>query len=249
MPNQHLFGEAFESEEIMSGAAGKVQFSNDLTDAQAERLAILLEEMGEAQQAIGKILRHGYHSWDPTTVNTTTNRDDLMKELGDVVFAINLLTSANDVDGKEIGRRCAVKSEKIKPFLHHQGETAMIEKLAAGKAETGRDIQEELRESAKLALDHPCLTNFLCELVRAYEKGCKEGADRVSALERERDRHTKALIVIAEALKGPHGGSYWPARQYLDEFDKFHEDLDGTRVLLQVAQLALKGRSDEPTKR
>lgn len=33
---------------------------NQLTNAQAERLHILLEELGEAQQAIGKILRHGY---------------------------------------------------------------------------------------------------------------------------------------------------------------------------------------------
>lgn len=30
---------------------------NGLTPAEAERLALLLEELGEAQQAIGKILR------------------------------------------------------------------------------------------------------------------------------------------------------------------------------------------------
>lgn len=38
------------------------KFSNKLNDAQSERLALLLEELGEAQQAIGKILRHGYQS-------------------------------------------------------------------------------------------------------------------------------------------------------------------------------------------
>ena len=31
---------------------------NKLSDAETERLAILAEEMGEAQQAIGKIIRH-----------------------------------------------------------------------------------------------------------------------------------------------------------------------------------------------
>ena len=41
-------------------------FSNGLNDAEAERLAILLEEFGEAQQAVGKILRHGYESYDPS---------------------------------------------------------------------------------------------------------------------------------------------------------------------------------------
>jgi hypothetical protein len=35
---------------------------NGLAPAETERLALLLEELGEAQQAIGKILRHGYES-------------------------------------------------------------------------------------------------------------------------------------------------------------------------------------------
>jgi hypothetical protein len=40
-----------------------MKFSNELSDAEVERLAILAEEMGEAQQCIGKILRHG--EWKP----------------------------------------------------------------------------------------------------------------------------------------------------------------------------------------
>lgn len=35
---------------------------NQLSPAEAERLALLSEELGEAQQAIGKILRHGQPS-------------------------------------------------------------------------------------------------------------------------------------------------------------------------------------------
>lgn len=97
------------------------QFSNDLTDAQAERLAILLEELGEAQQAIGKILRHGYHSWDPTIVATGTNVNDLEKELGDVCFAIDLLCDSGDLNRQALEIRNYDKAEKIKPYLHHQG--------------------------------------------------------------------------------------------------------------------------------
>jgi hypothetical protein len=37
---------------------------NQLTDAEAERLALLAEECGEVVQVIGKILRHGYESYD-----------------------------------------------------------------------------------------------------------------------------------------------------------------------------------------
>ena len=33
---------------------------NELSPAEVERLAILAEEMGEAIQVIGKVLRHGY---------------------------------------------------------------------------------------------------------------------------------------------------------------------------------------------
>ena len=95
-------------------------FSNELTEAQTERLAILLEELGEAQQAIGKILRHGYHSWDPTVVSNCTNIDDLVKELGDVIYAIEFLCSSGDLDYKAIQRRSSEKCEKIKPYLHHQ---------------------------------------------------------------------------------------------------------------------------------
>src|ERR1039458_9603208 len=95
-------------------------FSNDLTDAQAERLAILLEELGEAQQAIGKILRHGYHSWDPTILKVTTNRDDLAKELADVQYAINLLLGNDDIDQFTVAKRVAEKAGKIAPYLHHQ---------------------------------------------------------------------------------------------------------------------------------
>lgn len=99
-------------------------FSNKLTDVETERLAVLLEELGEAQQAIGKILRHGYESYDPARENDMNiegqNRRDLAKELGDVVYAINMLTSANDISGAAVGKRCAEKVERIKPYLHHQ---------------------------------------------------------------------------------------------------------------------------------
>ena len=39
---------------------GNETFNTGLTDAQRERLARLLEERGEVQQIIGKVLRHGF---------------------------------------------------------------------------------------------------------------------------------------------------------------------------------------------
>ena len=92
---------------------------NKLTDAQAERLYILSEELGEAQQAIGKILRHGYESgW-----NGSNNRRDLEKELGHVYYAIALLRGSGDIDNWKVLENAAYKSQSIKPFLHNQDES------------------------------------------------------------------------------------------------------------------------------
>ena len=55
---------------------------NGLSPAEAERLAILAEEMGETIQEIGKILRHGYESRWPD--DAPTNREKLEVELGDI---------------------------------------------------------------------------------------------------------------------------------------------------------------------
>jgi NTP pyrophosphatase (non-canonical NTP hydrolase) len=96
------------------------EFSTDLSEAEIERLAILLEELGEAQQCVGKILRHGYESYNPVIDTGTTNRRDLERELGDVYEAILMLSRAKDVNEAAINRRQAEKREKIKRYLHFQ---------------------------------------------------------------------------------------------------------------------------------
>ena len=97
-----------------------MEFSNELTPAQVERLAILLEELGEAQQCIGKILRHGYESRNPLDVNSATNRQLLQSELGDVLYSVMQLGANLDVKLPAIWQRSEEKREKIKPYLHHQ---------------------------------------------------------------------------------------------------------------------------------
>lgn len=93
---------------------------NELTPAQAERLALLLEEMGEAQQAIGKILRHGYDSCHPDDLNGPTNRHLLEKELGDVIAAISMMYEAEDIDESELVTHRIEKMKTVQKYLHHQ---------------------------------------------------------------------------------------------------------------------------------
>lgn len=93
---------------------------NELSDEQAERLALLLEELGESQKAIGKILRHGYNSHNPDHGNEyKTNQIELEIELGDVMCAVDLLCESGDLSRTTINLRQKAKRKKVKPYLHH----------------------------------------------------------------------------------------------------------------------------------
>ena len=91
---------------------------NGLTEAEAERLALLLEELGEAQQAIGKILRHGYENTHPD--GGPTNRETLEREIGDVKAAVNMMIVARDLVMTEIDAAGLRKLSWVRQYLHHQ---------------------------------------------------------------------------------------------------------------------------------
>lgn len=99
------------------------EFSNGLTPAQLERLAFLGEELGEAQQVIGKIIRHGYESGNPL-IDYISNRALLERECGDIYEAILMLAHAKDISDAEVNRRRAEKHESVKRWLHHQDHAA-----------------------------------------------------------------------------------------------------------------------------
>jgi len=93
---------------------------NQLTPAESERLALLIEECSEVQKTATKILRHGYENgW-----NGSNNRKDLTTELGHLRYAVELLTSSGDIGDRGIAMSRDIKEQKIKPFLHHQFEDA-----------------------------------------------------------------------------------------------------------------------------
>ena len=90
---------------------------NKLTPPEAERLSLLLEEMGEAIQAVGKIQRRGYESCHP--VDGPTNRESLERELGDVRHAMIRLCDAGDLSKQKIHDRADMKAETVSQYLHH----------------------------------------------------------------------------------------------------------------------------------
>jgi NTP pyrophosphatase (non-canonical NTP hydrolase) len=104
----------------MSESSTDEKSFNQLTPPELERLALLVEEMGESLQIIGKILRHGMDSYNPISDDRRTNRELLEKELGDVKHATDRLTEANDLDLSEILMNAEKKRISIRRWLHHQ---------------------------------------------------------------------------------------------------------------------------------
>lgn len=118
---------------------------NALSPSEAERLALVTEEMAEAIQIIGKIMRHGFDSSNPTVKGGETNREALTRELGDVLHSIYRLGEAGDVQMDAIEERESQKRVSIVKWLHHQSpeelELGLCLRQAANAKNTARKTQ------------------------------------------------------------------------------------------------------------
>ncbi len=92
---------------------------NGLTPAEAERLALLIEEAAEVQQIATKILRHGFNSYHPDDPTRKTNRELLQAELTDLAAAQLLMLLSKDVQPIDPKDLIFTLSRKAR-FLHHQ---------------------------------------------------------------------------------------------------------------------------------
>ena len=73
-----------------------------------------------------------------------------------------------------------------------------------------------------------------------HSNACRlKNVELEAAEERVRELE-KALGVIAIALAEPAGGEFWSARKLADELGIYHDDLDGMRVLLRIAERLAK---------
>jgi NTP pyrophosphatase (non-canonical NTP hydrolase) len=95
---------------------------NQLTPAEAERLAMLAEECGEVIQVIGKILRHGYASFHPDAPTGLNNRGLLRKEITDVVAVLSAMDESEDFDLPVASQSKDAWAKKLR-YSHHQGDT------------------------------------------------------------------------------------------------------------------------------
>lgn len=91
-----------------------------LSPEEYERLTILIEEIGEVLQVIGKIQKHGYEaSFEGIDYD---NREQLEVELGHLNFAILLLNSKGDINLENIAVNAERKNKNIWKYLNYNTE-------------------------------------------------------------------------------------------------------------------------------
>lgn len=93
---------------------------NELTPAEAERLAMLAEECGEVIQVVGKILRHGYQSHNPKEPDGQTNRSLLSGELIDLLAVVDLMENRYDFEVRPTAADYGKAVKRKLRYTHHQ---------------------------------------------------------------------------------------------------------------------------------
>lgn len=93
---------------------------NQLTPAEHERLALLIEECAEVQQIACKILRHGYESYNPNDPDRTDNRTLLSIEIGHLEHALHRMQTVMDYSPHVAHCSEELKAKTVKQYLHHQ---------------------------------------------------------------------------------------------------------------------------------
>lgn len=99
---------------------------NGLSPPEDERLTLLVEECSEVIKAIAKIQRHGYETCHPD--GGATNRGSLVREMGDVLMAMQLLCDACDIDERWVIKASKNKRVTVRQYLHHQPEELFHER-------------------------------------------------------------------------------------------------------------------------
>lgn len=92
----------------------------DLTAAQIERLAVLVEEHAEVIMAAAKTLRHGYDSYNPDKRHAGNNKSMLETEIGHAHAAAIMMIDHWDISGAAVRSGRREKEGRPSQYLHHQ---------------------------------------------------------------------------------------------------------------------------------
>lgn len=88
---------------------------NLINDRTTEALVILAEECCEVGQIIAKIHRWGLDSTNNGSLSST-NRDELIKEIGDVMTMVRIVQAELDISDADLAKATQNKLEKLKVY-------------------------------------------------------------------------------------------------------------------------------------
>lgn len=108
-----------EAERLRAALAAEGGDVPGLSPGEIERLAWFAEECGEAIQAAGKVLRHGYQGASP--FGGPTNRVALEREIGHLRAAIDSLTAGGDTRAGDVRHWRQKKATEVHKWMVHQG--------------------------------------------------------------------------------------------------------------------------------
>lgn len=100
-----------------------------MTPGEVERLAILMEELAEAQQAVGKILRFGWGNVNPDQPGAGTNRDQLEEELAHVLTAAVLLKEAGELPMANLDERVDGKLGRLSFYVREAENLKLVRQM------------------------------------------------------------------------------------------------------------------------
>lgn len=80
-------------------------------------LSCLVEECAEVQQATVKALRFGLESGNPNSENFSTNADDIVRELTDLLAIIEMLEDEEIIEKSISVENIDIKKEKVKKYM------------------------------------------------------------------------------------------------------------------------------------
>ncbi len=110
-----------------------------------ELLALLAEECGEAVQVIGKCLRHGLDSYNPTVPDDEQlrNRKLLEQELGDILAAIDLASVQGIISRRGVAMARQNKLMRIGQWLHRSDANWLTQRAIEDADPLSRDTNGE----------------------------------------------------------------------------------------------------------
>lgn len=96
-----------------------VKLNEELSESM-ERTAALIQAMGKVNQTVCKALLHGYEASFESI--DYSNREDLMRELGDVEAIKTVMIERGDLSREKIEAYRDLKLPKLPRYLKHQNK-------------------------------------------------------------------------------------------------------------------------------